>query len=183
MYYELEKSQVRIEFPSSMIRESIAEKYQTYFEKRGMFPYQNITDFLLSTLQEVDLGNLNVGSTQQTKYLGKINRYKGSQNRTYKIQTRDITFTFKSVHSHINWFILLEEISTFQTNKYPDTHLDPMIISFLDHNGRVIRSISFERMVYTSLDQLTLDYTDDSDRIKTFTMSVGVSGAYFLDDK
>mgnify|MGYP005865526427 CR=1 FL=1 len=178
--HQIEKNQVRINFPTNFIRDGVAKKYSEFLKKINKFPFQNITDFILHSVQEIDSGNLTVGSVEQSKYRGKVNRYKGSQVRTFMIQPREINLTFKSMYNHLNWFIMLDEIVTFHTSGYPDTHIDPIIVTFLDYNGNPIRSISFELGIYTGLSGLDLTYTDTTNDVKTFTVTLALSGAKIL---
>jgi len=163
-----QNSQFIFNLPVTFLAE---EKYEQ-FEKlmiKNYVPYDNITDYLSSTIKDIIFPNLSFDNSEQITKYGKKAYWKETGMIWDKF-TSEVDITFRSVDSHLNYFILLEILveSYLNTQKF---WVDMFNISILDKDGNLIYTILFREILLKSISELRLAYNIQDLSEKTFTIT------------
>jgi hypothetical protein len=156
-------------FPKGFFPEAITNKYLPYL-KRQPVAYESIPQMMNSTIQGISFPQLQAGTVEQTRYLGKKQRYKGSVP-IQDLFTQDFTVTFKLLDGYINYFVMLDTLLWFLDFKNPREYSYDLVIRMLDNNGNIVTSVGFKNTILTTISDLTLSYTANSPEVQTFTLN------------
>ena len=121
-------------------------------------PYDNIIDYLTSTIKSISYPGLSLTPNEQTILRGKKMAYKPSTPAQDLVATHEITVTFNDIDGHANYF-LMDDI--FQKH-YLDTdhlHINPFTITTLDMWRNSVWQIRFYQLIAVSLSDTLLDYS------------------------
>lgn len=161
--------------PTDFIPTEIELNYMKML-KKNRIPYDDVIMYLNSTIKEITFPGLTFDLPVQTQKYGKEITWKSSKN-VYDTFTRELDITFKSVNSHLNYFIILDMC----VNHYLDvlkTYDSPMFIRVLDKHKDAIYEIKFRAVNLKALSEIRLNYSDLAAEEKTFTMTFAYN---FLD--
>lgn len=161
--------------PTDFIPSEVEQNYMKMLRKNRI-PYDDVITYLNSTIKEITFPGINFQLPMQTQKRGKEITWKSSQN-VYDTFTRELDITFKSVNSHLNYFIILDMC----LNHYLDTehtYSSPMFIRILDKHKDAIYEIKFRSVNIKALAENRLNYSDLAVEEKTFTMTFAYN---FLD--
>lgn len=165
-----QNNQFIFNLPQGFITKDVEEKFQILLDK-NFIPYNDVIDYISSTIKEILFPSVSYGRVEQKIFHGKNYNYREAGNVGDKFQG-EIDITFRSVDSHLNYFILLEIANRFYLND-DNNHLDPLTISILDKDGDLIYTIVLRDILIASLSDLRLSYsaTDFTDRDFTLQIS------------
>lgn len=139
--------------------------------KRLKLPYENLEDFMNSSIQSISFPSLNLDLVEQQQQHFRIAYRPGKELEP--LFDKNLTITFKLSEGFITYWILFEQIEKFvkiyETNK---PFWDPMYVSFLDHHGFELVVFSFEKIVPLSLSQFDISYATTAAEFNTFTLSL-----------
>jgi hypothetical protein len=155
-------------FPPDFFNNRVQEKYKKYYQSL-ILPYDNINDFMSSTIQSVDFPGWQMDPATQIRLLGKKQEYKNAV-QIPDLFTREFTLTFKLTDAYLNYFIFLENSKDYLdfSNKTQPT-FSPMRLSLLDNQGYLVASIIFKRPILKSQDGFKLSYSSSTPEFKIFT--------------
>lgn len=150
----------------------LAEEKYDQFEKlmiKNFVPYDSALDYLSSTIKDIVIPNLAFDNSEQVKKYGKKVYWKETGMIWDKF-TPEVDITFRSVDSHLNYFMLLEILveAYLNTRKY---WVDMFNISILDKDGNLIYTILFREILLKSISELRLAYNIQDLSEKTFTIT------------
>lgn len=156
------------QFPKEFFDPKIEEKYTPYY-KTLILPYDNISDFMSSTVQQIDFPGWNMTPSVQTLLLGKQRDMKNSK-QIQDLFTREFTVSFKLTDSFLNYFIMLENaLSYLDFNNDTDKAVfPPFILLMLNSEGRVITQIEYNKVVMKGMSNLKLSYSSNTPQFQTF---------------
>jgi len=161
-------SQFIFNLPPDFVTPAIRAKYKKMLRKNHI-PYDDVLDYLNSTITEVVFPSMSYITPEQTMYHGKQIQWKGAQN-VYDTFVRELDITFDSVNSHLNYFILVdilvEEYLDTDKNYSPD-----LSITILDKHGDAIFDVKFRSVNIKSLSETRLNFSDQIVDQKNFTLS------------
>jgi len=155
------------QFPQSYFSTEVKEKYKKYYQNL-ILPYDNINDFMSSTIQSIDFPGWQMDEVVQRRLLGKKQEYKNA-TQVVDLFTRKFKITFKLTDAYLNYFIFLENSLKFLDFKNPEQTFDPMILTLLDNQGYMVGSVIFKRPILTNQNGFTLSYSSATPEFKTFT--------------
>ena len=161
-------SQFIFNLPTDFISQDIKNKYKKMLRKNHI-PYDDVLDYINSTITEVAFPSMSYITPEQTMYHGKQIQWKGAQN-VYDTFNRELDVTFDSVNSHLNYFILVDIL----VSEYLDTsktYSPDLSITILDKHGDAIFDVLFRSVNIKSLSETRLNFADQAVDQKTFTMS------------
>ena len=96
-------SQFIFNLPSDFLPNEIIQTYTPILEKNWI-QYENVIDYLNSTIKSVNFPGLSFDMPKQMMVRGKELKYKPSKNVQDIITTRELTVTFRSVDSDLNYW-------------------------------------------------------------------------------
>jgi hypothetical protein len=138
--------------------------HMNYFDH---IPYNDIMDYINATIKDIVFPSVSYGSAEQSFYHGKKINWKESGNVSDKFQG-EIDVTFRSVDSHLNYFIILQILNDFYLNK--KNYLDCIDIKILDKVGALIYTVLLKDVIYKSLSELRMAYYSTDFNEQTFTI-------------
>ena len=161
-------SQFVFNLPADFLPTEILETYTPILEKNWI-QYENIIDYINSTIKSVNFPGLNFDMPKQIMMRGKERQFKPSRNNQDIITTRDLTITFRSVDSDLNYWLLFDIIN----KHYLDTEnqfVHPFTITCVDIHRDAIYVIRFYEIVLKSLSDNTFNYSQQKVNPKDFTI-------------
>lgn len=151
----------------------IVESYlDVQFEKlmeKNFIPYESVVDYINSTIKEITFPGASYEFKEQHLKYGKIVSWKDSKN-VLDTFTNELDITFRSVDSHLNYFILLQVLTEFYLN-VPKHQVPGLYLHILDKDGALIYTIIFEEVLFKSISEIRLAYQNYDVAEKTFTVS------------
>jgi hypothetical protein len=162
-------SQFVFNLPSDFIPAEIIQTYKPILEKNWI-QYENVIDYLNSTIKSVSFPGISFDMPKQILMRGKERNFKPSKNIQDIITTRDLTVTFRSVDSDLNYWLMFDIIS----KHYLDTEnqwLSPFSITCVDIHRDGIYKINFFEIILKALQDNLFNYSQQKVSSKEFTMN------------
>ena len=161
-------SQFVYNLPTNFVPDILEYKYRKHLQNYHL-PFDSVVDYLNSTIKDIDLPALDFPVVGQTTKYGKKIGYRGSKS-PYDVYTNKISVTFRSVNNHANYFIMRDCLMYHYINA-DSMFLDPFYVTILDIYFSENFSYNFKEIVPTGLTDCKLDYSDQENTEKTFSMS------------
>lgn len=161
-------SQFVFNLPPDFIPPEIIQSYTPILEKNWI-QYENVLDYLNSTIKSVNFPGINFETPQQILLRGKVRKYKPATN-IQDIVGHELTITFASVDADINYWIIFDIIS----KHYLDTdnlYVNPFTITAVDIHRDGIYRISFREIILKSLGDNTFNYSQQKVSAKEFSLT------------
>jgi len=153
--------------PSDFIRPELINHYQPILDKNWV-QYENIIDYLNSTIKSVEFPGISFDLPKQVLMRGKERNFKPAKNVQDIVTSRDITITFRSVDSDLNYWLMFDLV----TKHYLDLENafnKPLTITCLDVKRDAIYVIKFYEVIFKSLSNNTFNYSQQKVSSKDFT--------------
>jgi hypothetical protein len=155
-------------FPKGFFSDTVTNKYADYIKKQPI-PFDNVQQYLNSTIQSVGFPGLTIDSVEQVRNFGKKIAYKSS-TPIQDLFTRDFTINFKQTDGFVNYFIMLDTVLHFLNFENPQVHLQNLPLRIMDNEGNVVFSVTFIEVLFTSLSQLEFAYTSNNPQFAAFSL-------------
>jgi hypothetical protein len=161
-------SQFIFNLPSDFLPTEIVETYMPILEKNWI-QYENVIDYINSTIKSVNFPGISFEMPKQITMRGKERQFKPSKNVQDITTTHDLTVTFRSVDSDLNYWLMFDIIS----KHYLDTDnawVNPFTITCVDIHRDAIYVIRFYEIVLKTLSDNTFNYSQQKVNPKDFTI-------------
>jgi len=163
-------SQFVFNLPQDFIPQEILNSYTPLLEKNWV-QYENVLDYLNSTIKSINLPGISFDTPQQMLVRGKVRKFKPATNVQDILTTHEATVNFRSVDSDLNYWILFDIIIKHYLNT--DTNfLNPFSISVVDIHRDAIYTINLKEIIIKSFSDLQFDYSQQKINTKEFTMMI-----------
>lgn len=162
-----QNNQFIFNLPDNFISERLEKQFQILMDK-NFIPYNTVMDYINSTIKDIVFPSLSFQVAEQSAYHGKKLVWRESGNVMDKYQG-EIDISFRSVDSHLNYFIIQQALIDYYLNK--DTYLDLVSIKVLDKDGDLIYTILLKDVVYKSLSELRMQYYASEFNEQPFTVT------------
>jgi hypothetical protein len=154
--------------PSDFIDKEMYDRLQKIIDNLHM-PYDNILDYINSTIKEITFPSLSFDTKEMTKKYGKKIEYKEAGNVFDKFQN-ELDITFKSVDSHMNYFMMVQILIEYYMNNR-EQYLPYISLQVIDIFGNLIYTILFKDIIFKSLSELRMSYNVQEADEKTFSIT------------
>lgn len=155
--------------PMNFVNPDIANEYQPLLRK-NFVQYENVIDYLNSTIKGVNLPGLGLNMPSQRQIYGKETWQRPATNVNDIITSHDLIVKFRSVDSDLNYFILYDIfINSYQANV--GVYIEDFILVCLDNRRDAIYNIYFHETNFLSMDGNELDYSHQRANPKEFTVT------------
>lgn len=161
-----------IEFPKVFIPKDIKAKWKPYLFKLPTM-INSVSDVINYSIQSITIPSLNYdpvdqwGAGYDVSKKGKNTRWRSAmdQDETYDKQ---FTVSFKSMDGHANYWILLQSYLYYynHSTKAPFTFNLP--VRYLDSEGNVLYTLEFQRVLFTGMSELSLNYSENTNDASFF---------------
>ena len=127
-------------------------------------------DYINSTIKQVTFPGISFDMPMQIRMRGKERSFKPAKNVQDITTSHEITITFRSVDSDLNYWLLFDIIS----KHYLDTEnafIGPFTITCVDIHRDAIYVIKFYEIILKSLREVLFNYSQQKLNAKDFTMT------------
>ena len=162
-------SQFIFNLPQSFLKPEIIDTYTPILEKNWV-QYENVIDYLNSTIKGVNFPGISFELVKRIEVRGKERYLKPAKNIQDIPTTHDLTVTFRSVDSDLNYWLMFDIMS----KHYLDTDnafLEPFTITCVDIHRDAIYVIRFYEIILKSLSDNTFNYSQQKVNAKEFTIT------------
>lgn len=164
-----QNNQFVFNLPQSYITKDIEEQFQILMDK-NFVQYNDVMDYINSTIKDIVFPSVSYERVEQRKFHGKKVSWREAGNVADKFQG-EIDITYRSVDSHLNYFILLEICNRYYLQDNPN-YLPTLNIKVLDKDGDVIYIILLKYVIIASLSELRLAYNATDFTEQTFSLQL-----------
>jgi hypothetical protein len=155
-------------FPKGFFSERVTGKYEAYIKKQPI-PFDNVQQYVNSTIQSINIPGLSIDSVEQVRYLGKKANYKSS-TPIQDLFSKDFTIGFKETDGFINYFIMLDTVLDFLNFGNPQIFIQDLPVRIMDSEGNVIVSLTFKEVIFTSFSEISFSYTANNPQFQSFSL-------------
>jgi hypothetical protein len=162
-------SQFIFNLPSDFIKQEVINTYTPILEKNWV-QYENVIDYVNSTIKSVNFPGVGIDMPKQTNMRGKERQFKPAKNVQDITSTHDLTVTFRSVDSDLNYWLVFDIL----TKHYLDVEnawVNPFTITCVDIHRDAIYVIRFYEIILKGLSDNTFNYSQQKVNSKEFTMT------------
>lgn len=162
-------SQFIFNMPQNFLKPETLQTYTPILEKNWV-QYENVIDYLNSTIKGVNFPGISFDMPKQITVRGKERYFKPSKNVQDITTTHELTVTFRSVDSNLNYMLLLDILS----KHYLDTDnafIDPFTITSVDIHRDAIYIIRFYEIIFKSQSDNTFNYSQQKVNAQEFTIT------------
>lgn len=162
-----------LRIPKVFIPSSVKERWQPYF-KRLPSPTDDISDIINWSIQSISFPSINYTPVEQTRpgfeerKHGTSRSFRGGRSSETMLD-RKFEITFKAIDGYVNYWVLFE---TF-LHHYSFSNDKPYVCDFplriKDAEGINIYQINFIDVLFTGIDQFSLNFSEQSVDAKTFS--------------
>jgi len=164
-----QSSQFVFNLPTDFLPQEIINTYTPILEKNWI-QYENVIDYLNSTIKSVDYPGLQIETNQQNLIRGKVRAYKPAKNVQDILTSKDMKITFRSVDADLNYWICYD-IFTKHYLDVENLYINPFVITALDIWRDAIYRIKFFEIMLINLSENTFDYSLQKVSAKEFTLT------------
>jgi hypothetical protein len=162
-------SQFIFNLPSDFLKQETIETYTPILEKNWV-QYENVIDYINSTIKSVNFPGIGFDMPKQTNMRGKERQFKPAKNVQDITSTHDLTVTFRSVDSDLNYWLVFDIL----TKHYLDVDnawVNPFTITCVDIHRDAIYIIRFYEIILKGLSDNTFNYSQQKVNAKEFTLT------------
>jgi hypothetical protein len=162
-------SQFVFNLPSDFIKQEVINTYTPILEKNWV-QYENVIDYINSTIKAVNFPGISFDMPKQINMRGKERQFKPAKNVQDITSTHDLTVTFRSVDSDLNYWLVFDIL----TKHYLDVEnafVNPFTITCVDIHRDAIYVIRFYEIILKGLSENTFNYSQQKVNAKEFTLN------------
>lgn len=163
-----QNSQFVFNLPSDFLPEEIIVTYKPILEKNWI-QYENVIDYLNSTIKSVTFPGLSVVTPEQTLIRGKKRGYKPATNVQDILSQREIDVVFRSVDADLNYWIIYDIFIKHYLDVI-NLYINPLTITAVDIWRDAIYRINFSEIIATNLSENRFQYNQQKTQSKEFTL-------------
>ena len=164
-----QNSQFIFNIPESFLKPEIIATYQPILEKNWV-QYENVISYLNSTIKGVNFPGISFELVKRIEVRGKERFLKPAKNIQDITTTHDLTVTFRSVDSDLNYWLMFDIISKHYLD-VENAFLEPFTITCVDIHRDAIYVIRFYEIILKSLSENTFNYSQQKVNAKEFTIT------------
>jgi hypothetical protein len=164
-----QNSQFIFNLPQAFLKPEIISTYTPILEKNWV-QYENVIDYLNSTIKSVNFPGISVDLVKRIEVRGKERFLKPSKNVQDITTTHDLTVTFRSVDSDLNYWLMFDIMSKHYLD-VDNAFLEPFTITCVDIHRDAIYIIRFYEIILKSLSDNTFNYSQQKVNAKEFTLT------------
>jgi hypothetical protein len=162
-------SQFIFNLPQAFLKPEIISTYTPILEKNWV-QYENVIDYLNSTIKGVNFPGISFDLVKRIEVRGKERFLKPAKNVQDITTTHDLTVTFRSVDSDLNYWLMFDIMSKHYLD-VDNAFLEPFTITCVDIHRDAIYIIRFYEIILKSLSDNTFNYSQQKVNAKEFTIT------------
>jgi len=163
-----QNSQFIFNLPQDFLKPETINTYQPILEKNWV-QYENVIDYLNSTIKSVNFPGISFEMPKQILMRGKERQFKPAKNVQDITTTHELTITFRSVDSDLNYWLMFDLISKHYMD-VENSFLNPFTITCVDIHRDALYVIRFYEIILKTLSDNTFNYSQQKVTSKDFTL-------------
>ena len=164
-----QSSQFIFNLPQAFLKPEVISTYTPILEKNWV-QYENVIDYLNSTIKSVNFPGISVDLVKRIEVRGKERFLKPSKNVQDITTTHDLTVTFRSVDSDLNYWLMFDIMSKHYLD-VDNAFLEPFTITCVDIHRDAIYVIRFYELILHQLSDNNFNYSQQKVNAKDFTIT------------
>lgn len=178
-----------VNLPQDFFDPAVDKKYQKYY-RNLLLPFRSVSDFMASTIQQIDFPEFSSELKQQVRVMGKLQESQSGKPIADQF-TRQIKIVFKLADAWINYFVFLDNLLNYLEPANVNIHntqnslgqaltvapiqnvnhpfFGPIRLTLLNNEGYAVNSIIFNRPMLKGFTGLSLSYASVKPTFTTFT--------------
>jgi hypothetical protein len=164
-----QNSQFIFNLPQAFLKPEVIDTYTPILEKNWV-QYENVIDYLNSTIKGVNFPGISFELVKRIEVRGKERMLKPAKNIQDIPTTHDLTVTFRSVDSDLNYWLMFDIISKHYLD-VDNAFLEPFTITCVDIHRDAIYVIRFYEIILKALSENTFNYSQQKVNAKEFTIT------------
>jgi len=164
-----QSSQFIFNLPSDFVKPELVFSYKPILEKNWV-QYENIIDYINSTIKSINFPGVSLELPKQILMRGKERQYKPAKNVQDITTTHELTVTFRSVDSDLNYWLMFDIISKHYLD-VENAFVNPFTITCVDIHRDAIYVIRFYEIILKGLSDNTFNYSQQKVTSKDFTLN------------
>lgn len=164
-----QNSQFVFNLPSDFIKQEIIDTYTPILEKNWI-QYENVIDYLNSTIKSVNYPGLSIQIPEQHLIRGKVRGYKPATNVQDILSSHDLAVTFRSVDADLNYWLMFDIFNKHYLD-VENIYINPFTLTVVDIWRDAIYKVYFKELIAMSLTDNTFDYSQQKTNAKEFTLT------------
>lgn len=161
-----QNNQFIFNWPQDFVSRRLETQFQILMDKNHI-PYNDVIDYVNATIKDIVYPSVSYDVVEQRFYHGKKITWREAGNVMDKY-VGEIDVTFRSVDSHLNYFIVGQVLNDFYLGK--KNYLDALSIKVLDKDGDLIYTVLLKAVIFKSLSELRMAYYATEFNEQTFTV-------------
>jgi hypothetical protein len=162
-------SQFIFNLPSDFIKQEVINTYTPILEKNWV-QYENVIDYINSTIKSVNFPGISFDMPKQINMRGKERQFKPAKNIQDITTTHELTVTFRSVDSDLNYWLVFDILSKHYLD-VENAWVNPFTITCVDIHRDAIYVIRFYEIILKGLSENTFNYSQQKVNAKEFSMN------------
>ena len=169
MRLSTQQSSFIFSLPLTFLKPDVINRYNKVIEKNHI-QYDNVLDYINSTIISINTPGLSIEQPEQSFKYGKKRLYKPATNIQDIVSTREVSITFRSVDSDLNYMLLFDMFGKHYVD-VPNMYIDPFVLTTVDiHRDAMFKYTFYEIILKTFGDNL-YDYSKQKVEPKQFTLT------------
>ncbi len=164
-----QSSQFVFNLPSDFLPQEIINTYTPILDKNWI-QYENVIDYLNSTIKTVNVPGLSIVTPEQALYHGKKRAYKPATNVNDIVSSREFQVTFRSVDSDLNYWLAFDIFNKHYLDCI-NLYINPFMITAVDIHRDGIYQIKYYEIIAIALSEMLFDYSQQKVNAKEFTLT------------
>lgn len=153
----------------------VKDRFTPYL-KRMPSPTDSIVSLVNWSIQSITVPGISYSPVEQTRpgFDGKArgtSRYFRGSRHTETMLDRKFEVTFRAVDAYLNYWILLETFHHHYAFDNENPYTCDMAVYVKDADGLALYSLTFRHVLFTGIDQMSLNFSEQSLDSKTFNCS------------
>jgi len=162
-------SQFIFNLPSDFLPPETIDSYGPILEKNWI-QYEDVIAYLNSTIKSVNFPGIGFEMPKQITMRGKERQFKPAKNIQDITTTHDLTVTFRSVDSDLNYWLMFDIISKHYLD-VDNSFVNPFTITCVDIHRDAIYVIRFYEIILKAMSENTFNYSLQKVTSKDFTIT------------
>ena len=163
-------------FPDDFWAPELKKRYEDFYNYRNL-PYENLGDFVFSSVQSVSYPDMKIKMATQTRKYGKQADYKGS-DPVEDVITRNMTVSFKLGEGMLNYRYMHENYIHYLDHKNRQQYFGNIILGVMDNDGYLMETTTFKQNIITSLSGIQYSYTGIDGGFNKFDIGINFNDWY-----
>lgn len=154
-------------FPKTFFSNDLKSNFD-YYQKQLKLPYDNIDDYMSSTVQNVNFPGWSMEKRTQVRKLGARQDFKNAVP-VKDLLDRKFTIQFKLSDGFLNYFMFYNNSIEYLDFRNKELYFDDFKFLLLNNEGYLVGTIDFYQVILTGMSNVKLDYANVERMNNTFT--------------